>query len=140
MDAFDNWNGQTYDFYFGENGKINGLIVTNSFLLKADRQTPSLTLLYRDFRYQWGGRLDAAATHYLYQGETGKPGSGGNGAVYLRDLTNGTIATVVPPDTNRQYAIPRFYGDEIIYFQNHLLHRVRLDGSNDSPLLPRAAN
>ncbi len=54
---------------------------------------------------------------HLYQGEAGRPGSGGDGAVYLRSLTNNTTLTVVPPDNKGQYAIPRFYHEEVIYFE-----------------------
>jgi hypothetical protein len=98
-----------------------------------------LKFLYRDFKFQWGGHLDETATHYLYQGESGKPGNGGDGAVYVRNLANGTESTVVPPDNKGQYAIPRFYGEEVIYFRNRLMQRVRLDGSNDVPVLTAGA-
>ena len=135
LDAISTWNGHDYDFYFSEKEHIQGLSGTNSFLLKAERAGPALKLLYRDFKFQWGGYLDRAATQYLYEGESGKPGRGGNGAVYLRNLTNGTTTTVVPPDNLGQYAIPRFYGDEVVYFRNRLLQRVRLDGSNAAPIL-----
>ena len=138
LDTFANWNGNEYDFYFGERANINGLGATNAFLLKAERQGPTLRLLYRDFRFQWGGHLDSTATHYLYQGESGQPGHSGNGAVYLRDLTNGITVMVVPPDNKGQYAIPRFYGAEVIYFRNRLLYRRGLDGRNDTVVLPAA--
>jgi hypothetical protein len=82
--------------------------------------------------------LDNTGTHYLYDGEPGAPGQRGNGGVYLRDLTNHSTFTVVPPDNKGQYAIPRFYGNEVIYFRNRVLHRIRLDGSEDEPLLPVA--
>ena len=136
LDVFANWNGRDYDFYFGPKGEVDGLKGTGAFLLKAERTGPSLKLVYRDFKSQWGGHLNSDATHYLYQGETGAPGKGGNGAVFLRDLTNDTTRTVVAPDNSGQYAIPRFYNDEVIYFRNRLLHRVALNGSNDAPLLP----
>lgn len=139
LEAVAIWNGHGYDFYFSEKEHIHGLSGTNSFLLKAERAGPALKLLSRDFKFQWGVYLDSAATRYLYEGESGKPGNGGNGAVYLRSLTNGTTITVVPPDSRGQYAIPRFYGDEVIYFHNRLLQRVRLDGSNSEPILTMPA-
>ena len=130
------WNGREYDIYLGPKDDINGLRETNSFLLKAERAGPALQLVYRDFKFQWGGWLDKTATLYLYQGESGKPGSSGNGAVYLRNLTNGTTSMIVAPDTNGQYAIPRFYGNEVIYFRNRLLNRIKLEGNDDALLLP----
>jgi len=135
LDAFANWNGREYDFYFSEKDHINGLSGTNSFLLKAEKPGRALKLLYPDFKFQWGGYLDSSGTHYLYQGEPGKPGNRGDGAVYLRNLTNGTTTTVIPPDNKGQYSIPRLYGDEVLYFRNRLMYRVRLDGSNDVRVL-----
>jgi hypothetical protein len=138
ISAFANWNGREYDFYFGIKGRISGTHEPNSFLLKAERNgpAPSLKLAYRDFEFHWGGHLDAAGTHYLFQGESGKPGKGGDGAVYWRDLTTNTTVTLVPPDHKGQYAIPRLYGDQVIYFKDRLLRRVNVDGSHDGPLLP----
>jgi len=138
LSAFANWNGHDFDFYFGIKGLINGLGKGGSFLLKADRVGPALKLLYRNFDFRWGGVLDNTGTHYLYDGEPGAPGQRGNGGLYLRDLTNHSTFTIVPPDNKGQYAIPRFYGNEVIYFRNRVLHRIRLDGSEDEPLLPVA--
>ena len=135
LDVFANWNGRDYDFYFGPKGEIQGLKGSEAFLLKMERAGPSLKLLYASFKFQWGGHLDFDATHYLYQGESGAPGRGGNGAVYLRNLTNAMTLTLVAPDNSGQYAIPRVYKDEAIYFRNSVLHRVALNGSNDVPLL-----
>jgi hypothetical protein len=134
--VFPNWNGRDFDFYFGPKSDIQGLGGTNSFLGKIEKTPPSLRLIYSDFQFRWGGYLDSDATHYLYQGESGTPGKGGNGAVYLKNLTNDTVLTLVAPNNRGQYAIPRFCGDEVIYFQNKLLRRVKLDGSGDSFLLP----
>ncbi len=136
LDAIANWNGRGYDFYFGpQHMRAGGADIA---LLKLERDGPSLKLLNRHFMTQWGGRLDADTTHYLYQGESGAPGRGGNGAVYLRNLTNDSVVTIVPPDNSKQYAIPRFYGNEVIYFRNRILHRIGLDGANDAPLLSPA--
>lgn len=136
LGAFANWNGHDYDFYFGIKDRINGLGNPDSFLARLDRAGPSLKLLYRHFEFHWGGRLDRAATRYLYEGESGKAGSGGDGAVYLLDLITGETTTLVPPDSKGQYAIPRFCGKEVIYFRDRLLHRVEINASNDAPLLP----
>src|SRR5262249_9746987 len=52
-----------------------------SFLIEADPATQSLQLIDRNFKFQWRGCLDAGLTRYLYDGEGGVPGRGGNGAV-----------------------------------------------------------
>jgi hypothetical protein len=133
LTAFCHWNGQDYDIYFTQaHEKSWG----ESFLLKADRAEPSLKLLYRTFKFEWLGNLDADGTHYLYQGEKGLPGKGGNGGVYLRDLASNTTRTIIEPDNGGQYALCRFYGDSIIYWRKKLLWRVDLNGSNNVPLLP----
>lgn len=135
ISAMANWNGSGYDFYFGIDDQISGLQGTNSFLLKASASSPQLQLLYPHFAFKWGGHFDATGRFYLLEGESGQPGSGGNGSVYLRDLASGAVSTVVPPDNSGQYAIPRFYGNEVIYFHNRLIHRIGLNGSNDVPVL-----
>lgn len=135
LGAFANWNGREYDFYFGPENSIRGLKNPDAYLLKADRAGPALKVQYRNFQFRWGGHLDHAGTHYLYQGEKGAPGTGGDGSVYLEDLTNGTTTLVVPPDNKGQYSIPRFYGNEVIYFQNRLLWRIQINSSNSTPLL-----
>ena len=139
LGAFSHWNGHDYDFYFGPAASLQGLQNPDAWLVKADKAGPSLKLLYRNFHFRWGARLDSAGTHYLYDGEQGASGSGGNGGVYLEDLTNGTTFTVVQPDYKGQYAIARFYRNEVIYFQNRLLRRIQLDGSNDAPLITAGA-
>jgi hypothetical protein len=80
--------------------------------------------------------LDETGTRYLYDGESGQPGRGGNGGVYLRNLTNHTIRTVVEPDNGKQYAIARFYGEDIIYFRNRLLWRLAPGETNSTQVLP----
>lgn len=134
--AFANWNGREYDFYLGPDDKVDGLRGGDSFLVKIDRDGPSLKLMYRHFEFQWSGDLDASGTHYLYEGESGAPGQGGNGAVYLRDLSNGNVTMLVPPDNRGQYSRPRFFGDEVIYYWNSKFRRIKLDGTGDEPVLP----
>lgn len=134
--AFPNWNGRSYDFYLGSAESWGGRQHPDSFLLKADKANAALKLVYRNFRFRWGAHLDSTATHYLYPGESGVPGSGGDGSIYLENLTNGTILTVVPPDNQGQYSTPAFYGDEVIYFRNRMLWRAQINGSNNTVLLP----
>ena len=134
--TFANWNGREYDIYIAENDYE--FRAKRCFLLKADRTTPqpTLKLIAPEFKFEWGGHMDASATHFLYQGESGATGAGGNGAVYLRDLSDNSVRTLVPPDNKGQYAIPRFYGDEVIYYRNRVLWRIGLDGSNNVPVFP----
>jgi len=134
--AFSHWNGRDNDILFTEYKEKNR---GKSFLLKADRKDLSLKLLYRDFKFQWGGYLDADCTHYVYEGESGPPGTGGNGGVYLRNLTNGTTRTLVEPDNGGQYSLVRFCDDGVIYWRKRLLWRVDLNGSNNAPLIPESA-
>ena len=131
--AFCHWNGRNNDILFTEFKEQNW---GRSFLLRADREGLSLKLLYRDFQFQWLGRLDGDCTHYLYEGESGQPGRGGNGGVYLRNLTNDTTLALVEPDNGGQYSLPRFSDDGVIYSRKRLLWRVDLNGSNNAPLLP----
>jgi hypothetical protein len=134
LSADVHWNGTNYDLYFGLSDKIRGLH-GDSFLLKANRSGPPLTMVSTNFGFRWGGSFNETSGLYLFQGESGRPGSGGNGSVYVRNLTNGTETVIVPPDNKGQYAIPRFYGNEVIYFRDRVLHRIGLDGSNDSLVL-----
>jgi hypothetical protein len=135
--AINVWNGRDYDFYLALQKESYG--AGESFLLKTSHKDPAPRLLYPKFKFEHLGRLDASATHYLYNGESGSPGRGGDGAVLLRDLSNDTVQTLVPPDGGRQYALARFYRDEIIYFRNRLPWRMQLNGSNNVPLFPVTA-
>ena len=137
LSAFSQWNDWNYDAYFALANSIHG---GKSFLLRADKTGPALKLVCRDFQFEWGGRLDEAGTRYLFDGESGPSGRGGNGGVFLRNLTNNTSRTVVEPDNGGQYAISRFYGEEIIYFHKRLLWRLPLGGTNSTQLLPPTSN
>jgi len=136
--AINNWTGRDYDFYFAL--ETESYRWGESFLLKANHADPLLKLLYRKFKFEHLGRWDASATHYLYNGESGSPGRGGNGGVFVRDLSDNTSRILVPPDGSGQYALPRFFGDEVIYFHNRLPWRVELNGSNNAPLFPSLGN
>jgi hypothetical protein len=134
--ALCHWNGRDNDILFTlENEKNWG----QSFLLKAERKDLSLKLLYRDFKFQWSGHFDADLTHYVYQGESRGSGKGGNGGVYLRNLTNNTTLTLVEPDNGGQYSLVRFCDDGVIYWRKKLLWRVDLNGSNNAPLISESA-
>jgi hypothetical protein len=134
--AFCHWNGHDNDILFTEyKAKNSG----RSFLLKADRKDLTLKLLYKEFQFQWLGHLDADCTHYLYEGESGKPGQGGNGAVYLRNLLNDATMTLVEPDNRGQYSLASFWDDGVVYSRNRLLWRVDLNGSNNVPLIPESS-
>ena len=126
-----NWNGREYDFFFGPGREMNW---GESFLLKLDRNDRTLKLVKRNFKFHHLGFLDAAGTHYLYEGENGTPGTGGNGGVFLYDLSDDSVRTLVPPDNAGQYSLARFCGDGVIYSRNRVLWRVDLDGSNNVPL------
>lgn len=130
-----NWNGKSFDFYFGIRDQMTGLKGSNSFVLRASTDSPKLELLYPQFQFRWGGHFDRTGKHYLYPGESGQPGGSGNGAIYLQDLTSGAVSTIVPPDNISGYTLPRFYGNEVIYSRNNHLHRISLDGSNDVDVL-----
>lgn len=80
--AINNWNGHGYDFYFAL--QTASYRAGESFMFKASQAEPTLKLLYRDFKFEHLGRLDATATHYLYNGEPGQAGQGGNGAVLMQ--------------------------------------------------------
>lgn len=136
--AFANWNGRDYDFYLGRGSQMPSgpryemLRPTSgtSFLLKIDRNGPSLKLLYREFKFQPEGVLDAGGTRYLYEGARL------DGEIFLRDLQNDKLTTLVLPDKTGAYTRPRFFGDEVIYFRRRQIRRVKLDGTGDKPLLP----
>jgi len=129
--AICHWNGTDNDILLTKSSEKNW---GECFMLKVDRNDLSLKLLYRDFKFQWLGRLDGDCTHYIYEGESGKPGRGGNGGVYLRNLTNGTTLTLVEPD-NGGYSLASFCDGGVIYSRKRLLWRVDLDGSNNAPLI-----
>ena len=74
-----NWNGKSFDFYFGIRDQINGLKGSNSFVLRASVDSPQLALLYPQFQFRWGGYFDRDGKRYLFPGEQGQPGTGGNG-------------------------------------------------------------
>lgn len=133
------WNGAGYDMYLSENRK-NGLDTNTTFLIKAQHEGPPFKLLYRNFNLHWAGYLDETGTHYLYSGEKGQPGSGGNGGVFLRDLSDNSERVLVPPDNHNQYALARLSSNTVIFWRDKLLWRVDLQTTNASPLFPHSGN
>ena len=106
--------------------------------MKADKtgSTPILKLVARNFQFHHLGRFNETGTTYLYPGESGFPGNGGNGGIYLTDLTNNTSRCLLAPNGGKQYALPQFYGDEIIYFLNRAIWRLAPGETNGTRLLP----
>jgi hypothetical protein len=134
LKAFPHWNGSENEIYFTLQSQLYS--AGECFLLKTDHTERTLKLLYPKFKFEHLGRLDDAATRYLYNGESGLPGRGGNGGVLLRDLSSNTTRTLVEPDNAGQYALPRFYADEVVYFRNKVPWRMPLSGTNVSRLFP----
>ena len=134
--SIHNWNGSNYDFYFCADRELD----TTNFLIKVDRPSGKLKLLYRDFQLKWSGHLDATATHYLYDGYNGLPGQSGNGGVVLRDLNNNTEREIVPADNSGRYALARFCGDTVIYSRNRVLWRIDLNGTDATRLFPQSGS
>jgi hypothetical protein len=137
--AIFNWNGSQYDFYLTAERR-HGMITNTTFLLRVEHDGPRFTLLSRNFQLHWAGYFDATGTHYVYSGESGAPGSGGNGGVYLRDLSNNLDRVLVPPDNHGQYALARIYSNTVIYWRDRVLWRVDINTTNSSRLFPPPAN
>jgi hypothetical protein len=133
--ATPEWNGRDYDWYFSADRK-SGLDTNSTFLLKAEKSGPSLKLVQRDFQFHWLGRFEDSGTNYIYQGEPRVAGQGGDGSVYLVNLTNNVTRTIVPPWTSNQYALVRQTGDTLIYTSNRILWRVDLNTTNAELLFP----
>jgi hypothetical protein len=132
VSAIPNWNGTNYDFYFAsEEERYAG---AKSFLLKGDRATRTLKMVDKDFPFHWLGRLDASGRFYLYPGDKGKPGQGGNGALYVRDLQDSSVRTLLSSNNSGQYAIGQFFDGGVIYAHSRHIYRIGLNGSNNVPL------
>ena len=134
LEVFSTWNSGRYDIYLAPRFAFHKTL--EGFVLKADRASRTLQLQHRNFKFEHLGRINADGTQYLYNGESGAPGRGGNGGVFLRDLTSNVNHTLVEPDHSGRYALPRFYGNNVIYFRNRSLWRVDVNGSNNVPLFP----
>ncbi len=133
--TYSTWNGTNYNFSLADRQGYNWYTV-GSFMLKLERPGPALTLLRQNFKFKWMGEFNPGETYYVYNGGTGETGKGGNGSVLLLDLLNNKTTTLIPPDNKRQYAMPRFYGDTVVYFPNHEIWSIKLDGSGNARLFP----
>jgi hypothetical protein len=131
------WNGSNYDWYFSGDRR-SGLNTNSTFLLKAEPSGPTLKLLLHDFRFQWLGHFDGSGTSYLYPGERGAPGTGGDGSLYLKDLVGNVTHTLLPP-AGGNYILARQSGDTLIYSSNRVLWRVDLNTTNAELLFPQSA-
>ncbi len=130
------WNGTNYDFSLVAGQAWMSWYTNGSFMLKLERSGPSLTLAHQKFKFKWLGNFNADQTFYVYPGESGVIGGGGNGGVFVMDILNNTTNMLVPPANSSQYSIPRFYGDSVIYFRNSQLWTINHNGSANTRLFP----
>jgi hypothetical protein len=138
LGVFSHWNGNDYDFFFmaPKVSRDSG----ECALLKTGHANPALTVFSRDFKFGYLGMFDDTATHYVYEGESGATGRGGNGAVILRDLSSHTERVLVPPDNAGQYSLARIYSNTVIYWRNRVLWRVDINTTNSFRLFPPSGN
>lgn len=128
VNAFANWNGHEYDFYFTKAYKARS---EGSFLFKVERTLakPTLRLISPEFKFEAWGDFDAQAQYYVHRSST-------NGGVYLRNVSDNSVRTLLGEgDESDPYpSFPRFYNEEIIYSRGDSLWRMGLDGGNNAPL------
>lgn len=128
---FSIWNGRQNDFYLTDTHKK--WQAAPSCLVTLERPGARLRLISRDFKFEWSDHLDATGRYYVYSGrESGHT----NSAVYLRDVQSHTQRTLVPPDDDRYFSIPRFYREGVIYVRSNALWRIDLNGSNAARVFP----
>ena len=128
---FSIWNGRENDFYLTDTYKK--WQAAQSCLVRVERPGATLRLISRDFKFEWSDHLDATGRYYVYSGR--EPGHT-NSAVYLRDLQSNTQRTLVPPDDDTYFSLPRFYHEGVIYVRSNMLWRIDLNGSNATHLFP----
>jgi hypothetical protein len=132
---FQEWNGKGYSFYISSNisARNNG----KDWLIGIDKQTRQLRLKERSFDYHRLGHLNYDGSLYLYSGEKE---TGDSNAVYVADLANSKVRTLIPGDTNENYfSLPNWYGGRIIFVQQGALWIIDADGENREQLFPPAA-
>lgn len=138
--ATPSWNGNGYDFYFVLQ-KGYGDRDYKGIVLKLDRESLKLVILEKSPREHLG-TFNESGTLYAYNGEDGSRGSGGNGAVIIRSVADGSERVLVPPNDKGRYPFPRFYEDSIIFSRDGALWRcdVRDSKAKPVPLLPEKAD
>ena len=140
MGAEPTWTGEEYAFHLA--AKTNGIRSVATLLKASPARTstnipsttatsPELQIFQRDFQFEWLGRLNAAGTLYVFPGESGQPGSGGDGSVHIRDVRTGESRTLVESDHSNQYTLPRFYKDRVLYMRSRQLWSIDVNGSNN---------
>lgn len=125
------WNGKQCDFYLAPSQPYS---TNKTFLAVIDRNGPTLKLITKEFAHRWTGHFSGDGKYYLFSNETGRWGQGGDGSVWLRDLSTGSEKALVPSDKSNQYSLCRFYDGGVIYVRNRRLWRIDLNGSNNVPL------
>jgi hypothetical protein len=129
--TFTKWNGSGYDTYLAPSDQRNW---GKGFLLKVNHTNHSLSIVDSAFQFRWSGHIDPIDRYYLYSGEFGQPGKGGDGSVMLRDLRDNSVRTLVPPNKSRQYSLCRFDDTGVLYLTNRHIWHIDLNGSNNVPL------
>jgi hypothetical protein len=131
------WNGAQYEFYLAPDNRYD----TNAApLVEIERSGPSLKMISPSFEFHWLGQWSSDRSLYLYSGESGRWGRGGDGSVMLRDLRDNSVRALVPADKSGQYSLCRFYDGGVIYSRKRHLWRVDLNGSNNMPLFSGNGN
>lgn len=134
------WTGDGFSFYLSS--KTNGIRSVAPVLRLAPGRTatnlastivrlPELEIFHRSFQFEWLGHLNASGTLYVFPGESGQPGSGGDGSVHLRVVQTGEIRTLNQSTNSNQYTLPRFFGDRIIYTKSRQPWSIDVNGSNN---------
>lgn len=149
MSAKPTWTGEQYTIFY-LSSQTNGIRSVATVLKVGPARTgtnapstaaiPELQIFQRDFQFEWLGNLNAAGTLYVFPGESGQPGSGGDGSVHIRDLRTGETRTLVETDHSNQYTLPRFYKNRIIYTRSRQLWSIDVNGSNNFKLFQLPAH
>jgi hypothetical protein len=137
--ATPTWTGDSYTFLFSAR---TNWAVGSYYLLKNNtgEMSPVLEVFKRDFQFQQHGRFNSDATLYVFPGETGQPGQGGNGSVHIRDVQTGETRTLVESDQSNQYTLPRLYKNRVIYTKSRQLWSIDVNGSNHFKLFQLPTN
>ncbi len=128
---FPVWDGRQNVFYLTDTHER--WLAAESYLAKLQRPEPVLQLVTNDFKFEWSDHFNAATTHYVYSGRDAGQASS---AVFLRDLRTGDTRTLVPDDGAKQFSLPAFYGDTVIYCRSNILWQIDFTGSNCTQLFP----